>query len=459
MTNDERLWVLARPTRLGLTTVPSYDTPQHVLAFEQHFLRLVTDPAYNRLVVDVACRHGKSFQFSQLFPAWHLLALPGNVIICAHTADLASEFVSWIRALLLRIAPSFGLQVDPDQRSTSHVRILGAQAPKELYAIGRGGAVAGRGASLICVDDVLKDQTEAASPTIRNGINAWFHAELLTRANPGAKIVICMSRRHPDDLSGFCLKQNVLLEPIDHWHHVRYPAISDAGVALWPERYSIDKLRRIQREYAQTGHGYLFDSLFLQIPTADPTAIEFPRAYFSDIWYTDPPASPAYAFGGLDPAQGKSDTGDYSCAIYAILGHDGCLYVDDVLMLRTPITDFEQRAAAFYASHEHDAILVEDNIESGFAYHMTQAAAQLGAQIYANTVHNTQNKVERIRKYLTPWLHAHKLKFRDTPMMRAAVQHIMDFPSGAFDDFADAVSMTIQMHDTFTGTTHATALV
>lgn len=451
--------VALTPCRLGMSFVPHYECPQHVLAFQSHFLRLMSDPAYNRLVVDVACRHGKSFQFSQLFPAWHLLALPGNVIICAHTQDLASEFVSWIRAFLLRIAPHFGLRVDPDQKSLSHVRILGAPTPKELYAIGRGGAVAGRGASLICVDDVLKDQTEAASPTIRNGINTWFHAELLTRANPGCKTVICMSRRHPSDLSGYCLEQNAHLDSADQWHHVRYPAILPSGEALWPSRYSVDKLRRIRSEYEQTGHGYLFDCLFMQDPMADPTSREFPRDYFTDIWYSQLPTPPHYAFGGVDVAQGKSDTGDYSCAVYGILGDDGCLYIDDVLMVRTPITDFEQQAAAFYAAREHDAILVEDNIESGFAYHMTRAADALGAPIYANTVHNTRNKVERVRKDLTPWLHAHKLKFRDTPMMRAAIQHIIDFPSGAFDDFADAVSMTIQMHDTFTGLTHANALV
>ena len=143
--------------------------------------------------------------------------------------------------------------------------------------------MAGRGASLICVDDVLKDQTEAASPTIRNGINTWFHAELLTRANPGCKTVICMSRRHSDDLSGYCLAQNATLDPADTWHHVRFPAINEQGEALWPERYSIDKLRRIEREYEQTGHRYLFDCLFLQDPTSDPTAQEFPRSYFEDI--------------------------------------------------------------------------------------------------------------------------------------------------------------------------------
>ena len=439
--------VALTPCRLGAAFVPNYAYPSHIQSFERAAMRLLSDVNYNRLIIEVAVRHGKSFFFSQLFPAWYAITHPGrNIIICAHTAELAGEFVSWIRSFLTRVGPHFGRTVDPDQRSLSHVRILGG-APSELYAVGRGGAVAGRGAHLIVGDDLLRDTTEAASPTVRANINSWWHAEMLTRCMPGAKVVIAMSRRHPEDLSGFLLGQNAALDPKDQWNQIRFPAIAENGTALWPEQFPLDKLQRIQAEYEANGHGYIFQSLYQQDACADPSSIEFPRSYFEGIWDTpETPLAVQFTYGAVDPAQGKNESGDYSCAMVMKVSAAGVHYVDDILLTRCPITAFEEQCAEFFTRNSCDAVLVESNIESGFLEHMAAIAHdRYGTRIYGNTVHHIEQKEIRIRKYLTPLLHQHKIKFKDTPLMRLGVAQIMQLFGGEHDDAPDCLSMCVEI--------------
>ena len=77
----------------------------------------------------------------------------------------------------------------------------------EYFAVGVLGAVTGRRADVVIIDDPVKSRLEADSETVRDRVWEWWKADLLTRLKPGAKIVLVMTRWHEDDLGGRLLAE------------------------------------------------------------------------------------------------------------------------------------------------------------------------------------------------------------------------------------------------------------
>ena len=85
-----------------------------------------------------------------------------------------------------------------------------------------GGPITGRRADLLLIDDPVKSQAEADSGTARDHLWDWFRADLVTRLKPGGRVVLVMTRWHPDDLGG-----RLLLQSSDAWRVVRLPALAE----------------------------------------------------------------------------------------------------------------------------------------------------------------------------------------------------------------------------------------
>src|SRR4051812_31330535 len=79
----DRLKRPAKPSDLAARAVPGWRFPAHLAALESFCLRLIDDPSFNRAVVEVPVRHGKSWYCSWVFPAWYLLRYPHNKVILA----------------------------------------------------------------------------------------------------------------------------------------------------------------------------------------------------------------------------------------------------------------------------------------------------------------------------------------------------------------------------------------
>ena len=126
------------------------------------------------------------------------------------------------------------------------------------YATSVGGALTGRGADLIIVDDPLKAE-EAMSEAARKRVIDWYGGTLVSRLNDKetSPIVVVMQRLHENDLAGHLLDQG-------GWEHLDLPsiAVDDSviplghgkqmtrriGDILHPERESKDTLDRIKAE-------------------------------------------------------------------------------------------------------------------------------------------------------------------------------------------------------------------
>ena len=97
----------------------------------------------------------------------------------------------------------------------------------EYFAAGVGGAITGRGADLLIIDDPHSEQ-DAMSPTAMESAYEWYTSGPRQRLQPGGKIVLVMTRWSNKDLTGKLLA-NQKEAKADQWHVVEFPAILDHG--------------------------------------------------------------------------------------------------------------------------------------------------------------------------------------------------------------------------------------
>jgi hypothetical protein len=110
----------------------------------------------------------------------------------------------------------------------------------EYFAIGVGGALAGRGAHLIIADDPLSEQDiKAGNTNSLDTVYEWFSAGLRTRLMPDGKICVLHTRWHQRDLIGRLLKDSAMNEGGDSYEAFEFPAILNAGteneMSIWPD--------------------------------------------------------------------------------------------------------------------------------------------------------------------------------------------------------------------------------
>ena len=197
-----------------------------------------------RVIVNIAPRHGKSELISYLAPAWFLGKYPQKkVIMASHTADLAVQFGRRVRNLVgseayRDIFPQIELQSDSKSASRWGTNFSG-----EYFAIGVGGALAGRGADLFIIDDPHSEQeAKLGRPEVFLPAWEWFQSGPIQRLMPGGAIIVVMTRWSKLDLTGQIVTQMERIEGVDEWEVVQFPAITEEDQPLWPEFWSIEEL-------------------------------------------------------------------------------------------------------------------------------------------------------------------------------------------------------------------------
>ncbi len=111
-----------------------------------------------RLIINMPPRHTKSEFASYLLPAWFLGNFPEKKVIqTSHTAELAVGFGRKVRNLVdqdvyTEIFPGVGLQADSKAAGRWNTNKGG-----DYFAIGVGGAVTGKGADILIIDDPHSD--------------------------------------------------------------------------------------------------------------------------------------------------------------------------------------------------------------------------------------------------------------------------------------------------------------
>lgn len=192
-------------------------------------------------------QHGKSHIASRRYPAFTLGRDPRHDIISASaTSTLAEEFGRDVRNLLAtrEYRALFSTTLAEDSQAAGHWK---TQEGGSYYAVGIGGALMGRGATRLIIDDPFATMADAQSENARDRVWDWYVGTAYNRVRPGGAIVLIQHRMHEDDLAGRLIERQKAGG--DKWEIVLLPAIKD-GQAAWPERYDLPALERIRANTA-----------------------------------------------------------------------------------------------------------------------------------------------------------------------------------------------------------------
>ena len=224
---------------------PDFVEGSHHRHIADKFNKLATGEI-NRLIINMPPRHTKSEFASYLLPAWMVGRDPKLKIIQAtHTAELAIRFGRKAKNLIdsTDYTKIFKTRLQEDSKAAGRWETSDGG---EYFAAGVGGAITGRGADLLIIDDPHSEQ-DAMSKTALEGAYEWYTSgPRQRRLQPGGKIVLVMTRWSQKDLTGMLIK-NQTEAKADQWHVVEFPAIMDHGSKpkpVWPEYWKLDELEK-----------------------------------------------------------------------------------------------------------------------------------------------------------------------------------------------------------------------
>lgn len=265
-------WKLT-PATLAQKLNPSWICSPHLAYIS---LRIATAIARGngRIIISVPPRHGKSELITKHTSVWCLEHFPTwNTILATYGAELSTDFGRQVRDIIQDNDDLLSVRVRADTTKVGNWR---TDKGGGMASVGVGGAITGRGAHILLIDDYIKEIKEAQSKTTRDYIWDWFRSTAYTRIEPGGTCVIIATRWDDDDLIGRILKSNLA----NKWEYIELPALAyeddilgrAPGEPLFPERYSRETLEEIKVELGS----YFFNCLYQQRPITDDGKITDP---------------------------------------------------------------------------------------------------------------------------------------------------------------------------------------
>lgn len=272
----------------------------------EQFVRDIDAGKNPRLILTMPPRHGKSEIVSRNLPVWYLGNHPNHeVVVATYGQELADKMSNRARAYRdnnLDIFPH--LAKNPRKGAKDGVQFWEVAGEGSYNAVGAGGPLTGSGFHLGIIDDPVKNAEDADSPTKREKVWDWYQSTFYTRAAPGAGILVMATRWHEDDLIGRLLADDPSRTKGadgDEWQVIDFPAIAEVdehhpvtgalfravGEALHPERYPVERLRKIRRAVGERW----WNALYRCQPTS-ATGNIFKKAWYPTRHRWDPALPP-----------------------------------------------------------------------------------------------------------------------------------------------------------------------
>lgn len=426
------------------------------------------------VLINMPPRHSKSAVATELFPAYYMARKPWRkVMSCSYNGELAKDFGQKARDYAQH---PFTGQAFPE------LKIDASSAAKDFWrttdggqyaGVGVGGTTTGRPANLLILDDPIKNREEAESATYRNKTWNYYISALSTRKEPTADgeepiEIVILTRWHPDDVGGRIQESDDWKE--GRWLHICFPAITEEDTqvqivrsalpkdhpmwlppgevtkltrskrfvlekkeaALWPERFSLETLKRQQRLNPRE-----FEALYQQRPYIEGGNL-IKTAWWQ--YYKEVPEGFTAVIIAVDTAFKKTELSDYSVATVWGLAYTGDIYLLDVMRGRFEFPELKRRLIllnAHWRGKGLRGIYVEDKA-SGQSL-IQELKAQSGISVVPYKVVN--DKVARLNAVL-PMIEGGRVFIPEqAPWLDDFIKECVEFPNGAHDDQVDSMSI------------------
>lgn len=443
-------------------------------------MHLPKDDPYSlrRLLVTMPPRHGKSCLLSEHLPPYLHGVNPDNRLIsCSYSAVLSSKFCKTTQRVIA--SPRYKLLFpntriteqgggakqkvsDTYTRTSSFYEIIGHKG--YYLSAGVGGSITGRGFDWGIIDDPVKNQEEADSPTVREKNLSWYKSVFRTRAESDARIISIGTLWNIEDLLSTLLRDNDTDLAADKWYVLKFPARAYGDLSpgdprkdadwLWNWKYSSSEYEAIQASLGPRA----WEALYQCNPTGEG-AQEWDPKFFEDGNFFLPKdewprqgilrdnTQEEFIGGviGVDASKGKdAKKGDYSAVTY--LGRTNCKRVlGDVWAGRVSAEILIDNIVEMAKTYRPQWIVGEsNNFQNLIIEALAKRLAREGlAHIRVIPVENRENKLLRIRR-LGPIISTMGWKFKLNQHTRLLQQQLRMFPNCQHDDLPDSCELALR---------------
>lgn len=405
----------------------------------------VAEGKKKRVIINIAPRMGKSEFASYLFPAWFLGQYPDQKIIMAtHTAGLSEDFGRRVRNLIdsdeyKAVFPSTA--VADDQKAAGK---WSTSAGGQYYAVGVGGALAGRGADLFVIDDPHSEQDiKANSRATFDNAWSWFQTGPLQRLMPGGRVIVVMTRWSLLDLTGRLIQYQIRNPDADQWEIVELPAIlnenSDKEKSLWPEQWPLEQLKQ---KRAAIDARY-WNAQYMQQPTLDSAA--FIKRTQWRLWDKEDPPKCDFVIQSWDTAHETKTTSDYTaCTTWGVWyneeeGDRPSIILLDAFKDRMEFPELKEVALKQYKEWKPDSFLVEKKAAGS---PLIQELRRMGIPVDEFTPTRGNDKIARVNA-VSDLFASGTVWAPDRRWAKDVIEEVVAFPVGENDDYVDTMTQAL----------------
>jgi predicted phage terminase large subunit-like protein len=394
-----------------------------------------------RLIINMPPRHTKSEFASFLFPAWFLGKYPEKKIIqTAHTAELATGFGRKVRNLVnsADYQEVFRTKLSSDSKAAGR---WNTSKGGDYFAIGVGGAVTGKGADILIIDDPHSEQEAMqGNPEVYDRVYEWYSSGPRQRLQPGGSIIIVMTRWSKRDLTGQILQNSIKREG-DEWEVIEFPALLPSGNPLWEEFWSKKELEAIKAELP-VGK---WEAQYQQNPTSEEGAIL--KRDMWRIWEKDSPPVCDYLIQSWDTAFEKNSRADYSaCTTWGVFYHPDVNGVDtaniillDAFKERMEFPALKKKAHELYLEWQPDSLIIEKKAAGA---PLIYELRQIGIPLSEYTPSRGSDKIARVNA-ISDLFASGYVWCPDTRWAEEVMEECASFPNGDHDDIVDSTSQAL----------------
>jgi predicted phage terminase large subunit-like protein len=304
-----------------------------------------------------------------------------------------------------------------------------------------GGAVTGKGADLLIIDDPHSEQEAAmaaVNPEVYDKVYEWYTSGPRQRLQPGGAIVIVMTRWAQRDLTGQVLKNAALRGETD-WEVIEFPAILPSGNPLWPEFWSMAELAALREELPNAK----WQAQYQQNPVGNESAIV--KRDWWQWWEEDEPPACEFILQSWDTAFEKTQRADYSAGTTRGVfnnhkdGNRPNIILLNTYKKRVEFPDLKKDVMDEYQRYDPDTIIIEKKASGAPLIYELRA---MGIPVQEYTPSKGQDKIARLNS-VSDIIASGKVWVPKTRWAEELVDEIAAFPSGEHDDLVDATTLAL----------------
>jgi predicted phage terminase large subunit-like protein len=410
-------------------------------------------------------RSTKSVIVSKLLPAWYIGWFSNHEIISvSHSDELASDFGRSVRDIVNSEAFSnifSGVTLRADVKAAGKWQ---TNDHGQYFAAGIKSRIAGRGAHLAILDDVMSE-ADSFSAAGREFAKKWYPVGVRTRMMPNGSIIIVNTRYHFDDICGWLLKLekemvdtgNVDEDVYIPWDVTSIPAWLDeeasellglpVGSSYFPEWKPEHVLKLDEMEIKASEGSHYWEALYMQRPVAEEGGI-IKKRWLQRWDYEDPPSCD-FIIQTLDTAFSTSTSADYSViqtwGIFSQkeVDYNGVeVWCANLILLSSvrdkyEYPDLRRVAQEQYDEYRPDVVIIEKKA-SGQSLLQDMRKAGVPVMEYLPD----RDKVARVYAS-TPTFEAKRVWLPRTKYADALLEELIQFPNAQHDDQVDTTTMAI----------------